>query len=140
MPVKIKFLAVIPDGPNCNFRAFFFCKKFKYLIAFPIPWDQVEFLLNKESNKIPSREKAILQLLDQIDIKCIALLRQNKGYCASIQIRGKSNKPKVLNMPFRYALAHVCRENTILKMSVRDLKQDGTYITKKLLLESLEQK
>ncbi len=137
MPVKIKFLAVVPEGANCGFRAFFFCKKFKYLIAFPITWSQVEFLLNKESNKIPPKERAILQLLNQIDIRHIILLRHGKEYHAEIQIKGKHSRQRILNIPFKYTLAHVCNENTVLKMSVEDLTQDGTYITRELLLESL---
>jgi len=142
MPKKIAFLAVVPSTKNNKtlFEAYFFCKSTHQIFSLKVNEEIVDFVINKgkyQNGKYINRE--FTKNLESLNINEIVVKKERpQKYKIVIKTKLKFISRKITTSFYSGFIVSQLL-NIPMRIENKTLREDGIYITKKLLKDSLAQ-
>lgn len=140
MCAKITFLAVVPESSKSNviYKAFFFCKKRQLLIAIPVNWEVVDFLIRKNQVGYENRDRILNRFLQNKGgkLSSIELSKELEIYESIFKIKTFLWRKRIHTSFFQgFAVASLYKVPLEIKGST--LLKEGMAITKEMLNQVL---
>jgi len=139
---KIKFLAIVPSTRNNTtvFNAYFFCKNTRQMFSIKVSEEIVDFAIKKEKHQ---RDRYVNQKFTEnlraLNITEIIVKKRGFGEYNTVIRIGQRFISKKITTSFYSGFIMSRLLNITMKIENKILREDGIYITKKLLEDSLAQ-